>query len=283
VARASEQLGYPLAEAVIDYALLPRAAHRAGSEGVGALVFAAPRNRIQPLLDRFSSAGLAVDRILTPACAVAAGLSGEPGVRQLVVFSADEATSIAIVQERAVLLERLLPWGLQRLAGRLASELALPIAEARELMARLSNSAQTGEPAPAGECRGSTTGCGPSASANGTNDLDLAIEQILGPALQEIAQEAAACLGYCDSFLQPLSAADALVLGPLSHLEALHLLLEQDLGLAVRQTAPPTTRRGDFGAAFDLAACCALWNEPDGREAEAGGRAPGRRDGGEDR
>ena len=238
VTRAQEHLGYPLAEAVLDYALLPRAVRRSAAAGASALVFAVARSRIEPLLARLAAAGLAVDRIVTPACAVAACLPAQPGARRLAICSADEVASVAIIQEGAVLLERLLPWGLQRLAERLAGELSLPLAQARDLL--------SGGPA-----------MPPAATAE--SDLDSAVEQILGPALRDIAQEASACLGYCDSFLQPLNASGAVLLGPLAHLHPLRLLIEQELGLGIENASALAVARGGPDPAFDLAACCALW------------------------
>jgi len=275
VARAGEQLSYPPGEAVLDYALLPQAALRPGGEGATVLVFAAPRRVVGALLESLESIGLSVGRLLTPACALAPHFATEPGSRGLAVCTGDEATSVAVIQDHEVLIERILPWGLGRLAELLSAELGLPAAQCRRLLTRAQGqpgAADSDEPVQAqrhpaspdseeGGKEAGTSAPGAARSLATPEPFDCAVEHILGPALQELAQEAAACLGYCDSFLQHIPAKSVILTGPLAHLAPMHQLIENELGLHAGPAGPvlPGFTEGGEALGHAVAACCALW------------------------
>ncbi|MFH1142916.1 MAG: hypothetical protein V1774_00045 [Candidatus Eisenbacteria bacterium] len=282
VARAGEQLSYALTDAVLDYMVLSGGLRRPGCAGTTVLVFACPRRLVDDLLARLDALDLAPARLITPACALAASLgASEAKPRRLAICSGDEATSVAVIEQGTVLLERILPWGLQRLAESLAAELSLPIEQSRELLVRpdRKTAEQIHEAGTAPDAAGdeepvdAAGACAPEGRAREDraqeDPLEAAMQQILGPALQELVQEASACLGYCDSFLQPVPAADVTVLGAVAHLPALRLLLEQDLGLAVRigLSGIATPPAAPCAPTHEIAGCCALWPGETHREA----------------
>ncbi|MCK4411934.1 MAG: pilus assembly protein PilM [Candidatus Eisenbacteria sp.] len=251
VRRAEEHLNYPLTEAVLDYAVLPEEIRRPGKENAAVLVFAAPRSLIDEWLGRLSAAGLQLDRLLTPACAMASYVGDQtPGQRFLLIAVAEQATSVAVLQSQHVLLERILPWGLGRLEQRLAEELELPVDQCRTLL----------------------TGAMPSDEEAGDADEEIdatrppvegAVQEILGPALHELVQEAGSCLGYCDAFLQSVPAAGLIVTGSIATLPPLQRILEEGLGLDVQcglagGNLPPFSGKLD-AATYATAAGCAFW------------------------
>jgi Tfp pilus assembly PilM family ATPase len=209
VAQAQAQLSYPLASAVLDYSVLPESVRRPVSASVPVLVFAAPRELVERLLGRLDAIGLVVERLLTPACVLAPQVCADAiRGRHLLVATGEEATSISVVQEGAVLLERMSPWGTAQLIEQLRDELGLS----------------------AGQCRSLLTPDRPEAAGDGTPSgdpsLQSAMQEILGPIFQSLAQETAGCLGYCDAFLNHEPPVSVIVSGALGR----HPLLREALG-----------------------------------------------------
>jgi Tfp pilus assembly PilM family ATPase len=220
VAQAQAQLSYRLADAVIDYALLPERVRRPGASTVPVLVFAAPRELVVGLLARLETIGLVVERLMTPACVLAPRIGGAAaGGRHVLLATGEQATSISVVQDGAVLLERILPWGTMTLVERLHEELDLPDEQCRALL---------GVDGPRRGAPGA-----PAAPAAGGRPLAGAMQQILGPAFRSLAQEAAGCVGYCDSFLNHEPMASVVIAGPLGHEAMLREILGRELELPV--------------------------------------------------
>ena len=243
ILNARERLSYPLEKAVLDYAILPEEVKRAGEDAVSVLIFSAPRVLVEIALTRLESLGLEAARIMTPGCVLAPRIKGDPEARHLVVNAGEIASSIAVVQNGAVLLERILPWGLQSLLMHIQAELDLTETQARQLLDEFA------------------------ADASPRKTLHRTLESIILSPFQELAHEAASCLGYCDSYLQHRVAASCVVLGTLATQPTLRSVIENRLGLPVVSAdegcslpewyAPPD------GGCYALAACASLWREED--------------------
>lgn len=206
VNRAREQLPYPLAEAVLDYEPLPDAVRRKGEEGQAVLAYCAPRALAELWVERLGRIGLEVQRLMTPAGALAPWLAGPIAeTRRLLVTTGEEATSIAVVQLGTVLLERILPWGSRAWIARLQAELDLSEPRCRALL-------EQPEPPPA-------------------------VGEILGPLCEEMAREADGCLAYCDSYLVAAPPASLVLLGTLADHRPLSRFLEKALQIPVRGAA----------------------------------------------
>ncbi len=234
VGHAREQLNYPLTDAVLDYALLPDAVCRKGEASLAALVFCAPRSVVECWVGRLAQLGLEAQRLLTPAGALAPWVQHpQRDARLLIVTTAEETISIGVVQQGAVLMERILPWGSREWIERLRSELELS------------------EP----QCRALLEQSGPQS----------ALQDILGPMYAELAHEADGCLAYCDSYLQPAAPAGVVLVGTMAGHVALQRFLEQELQLPVRCGADgvrlPDLAGIASGAVYATAAACACWQE----------------------
>jgi Tfp pilus assembly PilM family ATPase len=234
VNHAREQLNYPLAEAVLDYALLPDAVCRKGDATLAALVFCAPRSVVECWVDRLAELGLEAQRLMTPAGALAPWVHHpQVDARLLVVTTAEETISIGVVQQGAVLMERILPWGSREWIERLRAELELSEPQGRALLE---------QPGP-----------------------QSALQDILGPMYAELAHEADGCLAYCDSYLQPAAPAGVVLVGTMAGHVALQRFLEQELQLPVRCGAEgvrlPDLAGLPPGAVYATAAACACWPE----------------------
>lgn len=246
VAQAQAQISYPLADAVLDYAPLPASARRPVSTTVPVLVYAAPLNPITTLLQRLEAVGLRVERLLTPASVLAPRVGTVDGaMRHLLVATGEEATSVSVVQHGAVLLERVLPWGVEALVQRLHAELDLPIEQCRALLDA--------------DLR--------AAPAGGSDDpaLDGTLHGILGPIHRAFAGEMRGCLGYCDSFLHHEPVAAVILCGPLQGNRYLHEVIERELALPVICAAqgldlPGQAHHPDAGS-YATAICGALLEE----------------------
>jgi Tfp pilus assembly PilM family ATPase len=218
VAQAQAQISYPLAGAVLDYAPLPASARRPVSTTVPVLVYAAPLNPITTLLERLEAVGLSVERLLTPASVLAPRVGAvDVGARRLLVATGEEATSVSVVQHGAVLLERILPWGVEALVQRLHVELDLPVEQCRALLEA--------------ELPAAPAGSGEDPALDGT------LHGILGPIHRAFAGEMRGCLGYCDSFLHNEPVAAVILCGPLQGNRFLREVLERELALPVVQAA----------------------------------------------
>lgn len=243
ILNARERLSYPLESAVLDYAILPEEAKRAGDDAVSVLIFSAPRTLVETALERLESLGLEADRIMTPGCVLAPRIQGDPEARHLVVNAGEIASSIAVVQSGAVLLERILPWGLQSLLMHIRAELDLTEPQARQLMDDFA------------------------AQSSPRENLHRTLESILLSPFQELGQEAASCLGYCDSSLQHRVAASCVVLGTLAGQPTLRSVIEDRLGLPVVGAddgcSLPGWHSPPGGGCYALAACASLWREED--------------------
>ena len=252
VAHAQKQLGRGLDDVVLDYAPLPDLVRRPGEGTVPVIAFAAPRELVETLLVRIEALGLNVVRILTPACALAPRVAGaEEEARHLIIDTALEGTSVSVAQHGHVLLERILPWGLRKLAERLGSELDLDEQRCEEFLTAASPSASTSErPGDGGEP---------------ADPMEALVREVLAPAIRELAREAAACLDYCDSVLRHVPASAVVLVGPLANYPTLRKLLEAELNLPVRCQGEGMDLRGlpddSHAAAFATAASCALWKE----------------------
>ena len=252
VRHAQENLGGDMENSVLDFSLLPESVVRKGSDETAVLVFAAPRELVTELLATLEKSRYEVERLLTPACALAPWVvTAEPGERHLLISTGEETTSVSITQDGHVLLERMLSWGIASLVARMRGALDLDEAQCRLLLDRSwLTEGQSG------------------------GDIDLAVQEeslestlrrVLEPDLQELARQAASCLGYCDSFYRPAPIAAATLVGPLAEFGSVNRILQDSLGFPVRGPAeglslPGLEDRSD-AAAYTTAACCALWPE----------------------
>lgn len=251
ILNARERLSYPLEESVLDYCVLPDAVKRPGDDATAVLIFSAPRSLAETVLKRIDSVGLRTDRLLTPGCVIAPLVKGEPETRHLVINSGENATSIAVVQGGFVLLERVLPWGMQTLVLHIQAELELDDTQARLLLAEQTS-------------RGSDSG--PLLeSPLGRDTMKDTLSAILSSPFLELAHEAASCLSYCDSYLQPRSATSCVLLGRLASQRELCQIIEDRLGTPVRGPSEgctlPAWNSPAGGTCHATAACCALWPE----------------------
>jgi Tfp pilus assembly PilM family ATPase len=248
VAQAREQLSYPVEEAVIDFAVLPAEHVRGGGDSTVVLTFAVRKTLTDAILQVLGRAGFTAERILTPACAVAPHLAQRsPGARQLLIATAECATSVSVVQDGQVLLERFLTWSVERLLQRLRGELELPEEQCRTLL--------TGDAR-----RGARTDAVPEVEGA----LEAALEEILGPSFQELADETAGCVGYCDSFLQHQEISGVVLTGPMASSSHLRQSLRRSLELPLEdpgaESAAAQWGHPTDAAVFATAAGCALWS-----------------------
>ncbi len=251
VAQARDQLSYPLNEAILDYAVLPAETRRSGDESTPVIAFSIPRVLVEEIVQSIDGLGLTVDRLVTPACAVAPRIhAAEPGARYLLITTAESATSVSVVQDGAVLIERILPWSVRALVERLERELELPEAQCRALLMEPS---QEGSP--------------PEQTAEPQAEEPIAgvLRQILGPLYQELAQEADGCMGYCNSFLRHQAVAATVLAGPLTGHRPLREMLQKALGLPLLEIRAAFSLPGwedpAQAASYAVAASCALWTE----------------------
>lgn len=256
IRQAQKHLGDQLAESVLDYAELPETVRRPGDEAIPVLVFAAPRDVVEDHLRRLEKAGLEVDRLLTPACAMARRVAaGEPGSRHLLIAASDDATSISVVQEGDVLFERILPWGARKLEERLEAEL--------DLEGRQGHTLLSGESDVLEQSREEGGGVATLERVGG------AVGQVLEPEFRMLGREALGCLRFCDTFYRHVTASSIVLTGPLAGNEPLRASLEERLGIAIRGrdaglSLPGYPADGDAPQCV-TAACCALWKEKKGK------------------
>ncbi|MFH1843024.1 MAG: hypothetical protein ABIF77_07425 [bacterium] len=256
VNQARDHLGEKLEDLVIDYSVVPEAVRRPGNDDVTVLVFAVSNTVVNELLHKLQQVRLEVDRLLTPACVLAPWVArADDQERHLLFATAEEATSVAIVQHGHVLLERLVPWGIGRLVERMRQELALSDGQCRLLL----------DPpwlSPAGSEGESDFESQTDSPVISTADT---LRRILEPDFQELARQAAGCLGYCDSYYRPAEIVAATVVGPMAEFSPLQEVLKTSLGIPARGpeeglTLPAVVDQNDT-ASYTTAACCALWPE----------------------
>ncbi len=233
--QAEKHLSRPLGETILDYSVLPETIRRPGEESIVALVFAVPRSTVESMMTSLEGIGLEVGRLLTPACALAPRVRTTGGDRRLVISTGEDATSISVVENGHVLLERILAWGRATLLRRLESELRLEPDHARALLDRDARSPH--EPHDADSPAG-------------------ALREVLAPVLRELMGEAAGCLAYCGSVFRHAPDGGAVIVGSLAGNEPLRESVETELGLVVDWTEPA----GEL-ARFATPIGCAAWAE----------------------
>jgi len=240
ITNAKSRLVFPIADAVLDYIVLPESVRRVGTKATGVLVYAIPRSYVDTLLTRLEAAKLQVGRIMTPACAIASQLVGTgEATRRVLVSTGEDATSIAVIEDGHVLLERMLQWGTKHLAERLQSELDL---DPERALALLAASDQT---------------------APGEKHIESAVKDILAPSFLELAREVSGCLGYCTSFLKHRPIEALLLVGALSGYTKLMRFLQDELEIPVSSPIGSAPAEGHLDAPLDcthaVSESCALW------------------------
>lgn len=188
VTQAASRLRYPVADAVLDYAPVPDSCRRRGEPGHPILVYAMTRDDVDRLLAPLEAAGVEVEALRPPA----AWLAPLAEARTLVVAGGARTTSIAVIEARGVLLERMLDWGTSHLVRRVASRLELDEPHVEELLGRPAEGRPVG--------------------------VDPVVKEILHPALDELVRECAAALDYCNAFLAHGPVTRTLVAGAASGL-----------------------------------------------------------------
>ncbi len=247
--QAIDRLNCSPAEVVIDYARLPVEMTRGGEHGVAVMVFAVPRELAEGLLRTLDHAGLEIERLITPACALAAAMArAEWTERHLVVFPSEEATSVSVVQGGHVLLERFLPWSVRGLVAHMRGELDLEEEQCRRLLSQ----------EPEIETGGRDAG-----AAGSLDSLASALREILGPFFQDLAREVASCVGYSDSFLLRTKIAGIVLAGPMAGNALLREFVTKasELPLVELEGRGDLPRRGACppDSTYLPAASCALW------------------------
>ncbi len=252
VAEVRERLSCPLEESVIDYTVLPDSVRKSADSPLALLVYTLHRGAAEEVIRRIEAGGLDVVRLLTPACALAARMPDRgAGRRHVLVVTSEGASSVSVVQDGFVLVERILPGGAERMIASLRSQLRISEEQCWVLLSPES-------PAPSDIDLISQSG-GISTAVRS------ALVEILGPAYRDLAQEAAGCLGYCDSFLKPKPPSSVVLVGLLSGDETLRGVLSQALDAPVTNAAealdlPDWKVHGGVDT-FAPAAACALWDE----------------------
>lgn len=259
VESARRHIGDRIADSVLDFAPLPDSVRRPGENTTVALVFAANRELVSGLLERLETIGVEAERLLTPACVLAPRVvASEPGTRNLVIATTEESTSVSVVQDGHVLLERVLAWGTVSLVARLRSELELDEAKCRRL---LTGGVKEALAADGEEGEGDLDD---DMDPSGDDPLTGALERVLEPDFLELAREAGGCIGYCNSFFRSAPPVSAIIVGPLASCEPLVTLLERRLGLPMLDASDgldiPGLEREDAPGAFAVAAASALWS-----------------------
>jgi len=247
VEHARKHFGAAIEKTVLDFARIPESARRTGDESEAVLLFSVPREVVDRLLGRLESIGLEANRLLTPACALAPRVVwSDPAERQILIATAERSTSVSVIQESHVLLERILPWGARGLVRNLGSELGLDEGQSRTLLTR-------GEP----------EGDPDETDDGGSAPLGDALRQALEPDFQELVRETNGCVGYCSSFYTPGSMSSVILTGPLARCVPLGDYLGEKPGLPVRSPreglvlgAPEGESESDV---YVVAAAAALW------------------------
>jgi Tfp pilus assembly PilM family ATPase len=234
-AHAEKHLSRPLEEMILDYSILPETIRRPGEEATAALVFAAPRATVQGAMSALESIGLGVARLLTPACVHARRTGASTGDRRLVISTGEDATSISVVENGHVLLERILGWGRATLLRRIESELQLAPEHARTLL----------------DHDGSANRMAADSDSPGS-----ALREVLAPVFRELTGETAGCLAYCSSVFRHAPIHGAVVVGALAAHEPLAEALEHELGVGLERPASPA---GRVLARFATPIGCASW------------------------
>lgn len=254
VKEVRERLNYPLEESVVDYAILPDSLRKSSDSPVALLAYALHRSIAEDVIRRMAAGGLDVRRLVTPASALATRMRDRgSGRRHVLVAVGEGASSVSVVQDGFVLVERILPGGVEAMVSLLRSQL------------RLSEEQCWGLLSPASRAKHGMDMSARSGDASAA--LRSALVEILGPAYRALAQEAAGCTGYCDSFLKPKPPSSIVLVGLLSGDGTLRGVLSQSLDAAVMGAAealdlPDWEERGAPDT-FAPAAACALWNEGD--------------------
>lgn len=252
VSQARDQLGYPIGEAVLDYAVLPNRVTRTGQETTAVLAFATPRALAETMLQTLGRAGFTVNHLLTPACVLAPRVAvAEPDARQLLIATGEGATSVSVIEGGHVLLERILPWSLQRLVQRLQAELDLAEVQCRALLMP----GRRPQRADASDALADDASAGP---------LESTLRAILDPSFQELTRETTGCVGYCNSVFQPKEISSVVLVGPLAGHGPLREFLARGLELPVLGASAVVGVLGweklSDAAEYATAACCALWS-----------------------
>jgi Tfp pilus assembly PilM family ATPase len=252
VDNARRHLSYPIEKAVLDYSVMSDHVQRPGDDKTAVLVFAAHREIVDRSLQGIEQIGLNAARIVTPACALARRIASvESKSRLIVIYTAEESTSVSVVQNGEVLLERILSWGTESLSRRLQADLNLDEEKCRRLLNQESRS-ETAEPQRV--VRDETL-----------NPYMGVFGDVMAPAFQELAGAASSCVGFCNSVLRHEAISSILLLGSMAGNKELRKFLEQELELTVRDVEHGMDlaglEKGAEAASYAAAACCALWPE----------------------
>jgi Tfp pilus assembly PilM family ATPase len=253
VENARKHLSYPIEQAVLDYSVMSDHVRRPGEDKTAVLVFSALREIVDRSLKGLEEIGLNATRIVTPACALAPRIvSGAPESRNTIINTAEESTSVSVVQNGEVLLERILSWGTESLSKRLQADLNLDEEKCWRLLNQEESCPESAGP--------------PGGSQDETlNPYTGVFGDVMAPAFQELASAASSCIGYCNSVLRHEAISSILLLGSMASNRALRRFLEQELELTIRDVEYGMNlsglEKGIDAASYATAACCALWPE----------------------
>jgi Tfp pilus assembly PilM family ATPase len=236
-AHAEKHLSRPLEEMILDYSILPETIRRPGEEATAALVFAAPRATVEGAMSALEAIGLRVARLLTPACIHARRARTAASDRRLVISTGEDATSISVVENGHVLLERILAWGRTTLLRRIETELGLAPEHARTLLDRHVATARL----PAD-----------------SDSPGSALREVLAPVFRELTGETAGCLAYCSSVFRHAPIRGAIVVGALTGHGLLAEAMEHELGGGIER---PADGAGLALARFATPIGCAAWSQ----------------------
>ncbi len=189
VQEAGAYLSYDLAEAVIDYIVVQDTPF--GSEQkrtVNLLLIAARQAHVDAHLALLRGAGLKPVAIETPSCALARLLrmSAQGAGENLLLIDMDEAqTTLAVLCNQTILLERTLSWGRERLVQRLGHYLKLDSRKCQDLLTRVGLSHGTAH-----------EGSSDAPASPVTAQMMQTVSEIVDPEMERLVQEVEKVLIY---------------------------------------------------------------------------------------
>ncbi len=254
VREAKSFLSYDLNQAVLDYLVVREESF--GTErrrNLKVLLIAAKRADVEAHLSLLKQCGLRPVAIEIPACALARifRMADEPaGRNSLIVNLKEQSTSLTVLCNGRVLLDRNIAWGSDMLQSRLSDQLQLDPRKAMDLLKRTGVAACRLDGKDDGEVRG----CESDHSAE-------TVCEIITPELEILAEEMEKVFLYFSAEMRGDQIDNLCLTGLSGSIRALDLYLQQRIGLPA--------------AVMDLGVVIGLGNEAEEAEKAKGGEGFG--------